>query len=103
LELVEIVSFCCWTLITSAGDCEQFQDVNHANRVLSDPRKKAIYDQYGSLGLYACEQFGEDNVNTYFLLTSPVFKVSQLNASFYTQYFETYILHLELYGCMYLS
>jgi len=66
----------------------QFQEVNHANRVLSDPRKKAIYDQYGSLGLYACEQFGEDNVNTYFLLTSPVFKVFQPNASCYIQSFE---------------
>jgi len=52
--------------------------VNHANRILSDPRKKAIYDEYGSLGLYACEQFGEDNVNTYFMLTSPLFKVSAM-------------------------
>jgi DnaJ family protein C protein 5 len=50
---------------------EKFQEVNHANRILSDPRKREVYDRYGSLGLYVCEQFGEDNVNTYFLLTSP--------------------------------
>jgi len=62
----------------------QFQEVNYANRILSDPRKKAIYDMYGSQGLYACEQFGEDNVKPYFLLTSPLFKVSSLSAELFT-------------------
>lgn len=50
---------------------EKFKEINHAHTVLSDTVKRNIYDQYGSLGLYVAEQFGEDNVNTYFVLTSP--------------------------------
>lgn len=49
---------------------EKFQEINHANGVLSDSVKRGIYDRYGSLGLYVAEQFGEENVNTYFVLTS---------------------------------
>jgi len=85
-------SFYCFIVI-------QFQEVNHANRILSDPRKKAIYDQYGSLGLYACEQFGEDNVNTYFLLTSPAFKVRRRTDVCFTWLFSLQLtrwLHLIL-------
>ena len=37
--------------------------------------KRGIYDRYGSLGLYVAEQFGEENVNTYFVLTSGWCKV----------------------------
>lgn len=50
---------------------EKFKEINYANSILSDPTKRSVYDQYGSLGLYISEQFGEDNVNTYFLLTNP--------------------------------
>jgi len=50
---------------------EQFKEINHAHSVLSDTVKRGIYDRYGSLGLYVAEQFGEENVNTYFVLTSP--------------------------------
>ena len=53
----------------------QFQEVNHANGVLSDTVKRNIYDRYGSIGIYVAEQFGEENVNTYFVLTSPWCKV----------------------------
>jgi len=53
----------------------QFQEVNHANGVLSDTVKRSIYDRYGSIGIYVAEQFGEENVNTYFVLTSPWCKV----------------------------
>jgi len=49
--------------------------VNHANGVLSDTVKRSIYDRYGSIGIYVAEQFGEENVNTYFVLTSPWCKV----------------------------
>jgi len=49
---------------------EKFKDINKANTVLSDLTKRNIYDNYGSLGLYIAEQFGEDTVNTYFLLSS---------------------------------
>ena len=48
----------------------QFKEINQANSVLSDEGKKAIYDSYGSLGLYIADQFGEANVKTYFALTS---------------------------------
>lgn len=49
---------------------EKFREINHAYSTLSDERKRQIYDQYGSFGLYVAEQFGDDNVNTYFRLTS---------------------------------
>ena len=49
---------------------EKFKEINRAHAILSDLTKRNIYDKYGSLGLYIAEQFGEENVNTYFLLTS---------------------------------
>ncbi|XP_075230372.1 cysteine string protein isoform X2 [Lycorma delicatula] len=49
---------------------EKFKDVNRAHAILSDVTKRNIYDNYGSLGLYIAEQFGEENVNAYFLVTS---------------------------------
>lgn len=49
---------------------EKFKEVNQAHRILSDQTKRNIYDTYGSLGLYIAEQFGEENVNAYFLVNS---------------------------------
>lgn len=49
---------------------EKFKEINNAHSILSDATKKNIYDKYGSLGLYVAEQFGEENVNTYFVLSS---------------------------------
>lgn len=49
---------------------EKFKEINNAHSILSDSTKKNIYDKYGSLGLYVAEQFGEENVNTYFVLSS---------------------------------
>ncbi|KAK7098431.1 dnaJ homolog subfamily C member 5-like isoform X2 [Littorina saxatilis] len=49
---------------------EKFKEINRANTILSDLTKRTIYDRYGSLGIYAAEQFGEENVNTYLVLTS---------------------------------
>ncbi|KAF4523984.1 hypothetical protein B566_EDAN010792 [Ephemera danica] len=46
------------------------KEVNRAHSILSDLTKRNIYDNYGSLGLYIAEQFGEENVNAYFLVTS---------------------------------
>ncbi|NP_001015988.1 uncharacterized protein LOC548742 [Xenopus tropicalis] len=49
---------------------EKFKEINNAHGILSDGTKRNIYDKYGSLGLYVAEQFGEENVNTYFVLSS---------------------------------
>lgn len=54
----------------------QFKEINRAYSILSDLTKRNIYDNYGSLGLYIAEQFGEENVNPYFLVTSGWCKVS---------------------------
>ncbi|CAB1330328.1 unnamed protein product [Coregonus sp. 'balchen'] len=49
---------------------DKFKEINNAHAILNDCTKRNIYDKYGSLGLYVAEQFGEDNVNTYFVLSS---------------------------------
>ncbi|XP_026465590.1 dnaJ homolog subfamily C member 5-like [Ctenocephalides felis] len=49
---------------------EKFKEVNRAHMILSDVSKRNIYDNYGSLGMYIAEQFGEENVNAYFMVTS---------------------------------
>ncbi|KAL1456844.1 hypothetical protein WDU94_001537 [Cyamophila willieti] len=49
---------------------DKFKEINRAHSTLSDQTKRNIYDTYGSLGLYVAEQFGEENVNTYFMVTS---------------------------------
>lgn len=55
---------------------EKFKEINNAHATLTDLSKRNIYDKYGSLGLYVAEQFGEENVNTYFMLSSWWAKVS---------------------------
>lgn len=54
---------------------EKFKEVNRAHTILNDTTKRNIYDNYGSLGLYIAEQFGEENVNAYFVVTSTWCKV----------------------------
>ncbi|KAK7075321.1 DnaJ subfamily C member 5B [Halocaridina rubra] len=49
---------------------EKFKEINYAHGILGDATKRNIYDNYGSLGLYIAEQFGEENVNTYFFVNS---------------------------------
>lgn len=49
---------------------EKFKEINRAHGILTDLTKRNIYDNYGSLGLYVAEQFGEENVNAYFIVTS---------------------------------
>ncbi|KAM4684727.1 dnaJ homolog subfamily C member 5B [Amazona ochrocephala] len=49
---------------------DKFKEINNAHATLTDLSKRNIYDKYGSLGLYVAEQFGEENVNTYFMLSS---------------------------------
>lgn len=59
---------------------EKFKEINNAHAILSDGTKKNIYDKYGSLGLFVAEQFGEENVNTYFVLSSWWAKVGETAA-----------------------
>uniref|UniRef100_A0A1I8F130 J domain-containing protein n=1 Tax=Macrostomum lignano TaxID=282301 RepID=A0A1I8F130_9PLAT len=56
------------------ASADRFKEINRANRVLSDETKKSIYDKYGSMGLHIASQFGEDNVNAYFVLSHPCCK-----------------------------
>ncbi|XP_054084381.1 dnaJ homolog subfamily C member 5 homolog isoform X3 [Zeugodacus cucurbitae] len=58
----------------NADAADKFKEVNRAHSILSDQTKRNIYDNYGSLGLYIAEQFGEENVNAYFVVTSPAVK-----------------------------
>ncbi|XP_067862999.1 dnaJ homolog subfamily C member 5-like isoform X2 [Heptranchias perlo] len=42
---------------------ETFKEINRANAILSDERKKRIYDSYGSAGLHLASMLGEDGEN----------------------------------------
>lgn len=42
---------------------EMFKKINQANAVLSDEKKRRLYDKYGSFGLYLAEQVGEENMD----------------------------------------
>ncbi|XP_072263281.1 dnaJ homolog subfamily C member 5G [Pyxicephalus adspersus] len=53
---------------------EKFKEINNANTILSDDNKRKIYDEYGSMGLYVAEQFGEESVKYYFLMSKCWFK-----------------------------
>lgn len=72
---------------------EKFKEINNAHAILSDATKKNIYDKYGSLGLFVAEQFGEENVNTYFVLSSWWAKVRKLphggDTTFLSKWFES--------------
>ncbi|KAF7235852.1 hypothetical protein EYD10_17317 [Varanus komodoensis] len=53
---------------------EKFKEINNANTTLSDETKRRVYDEYGSMGLYVSEQFGEESVKYYFLMSKWWFK-----------------------------
>ncbi len=54
----------------------QFKRINHAHSILSDEKKREVYDKYGSLGLYLAEQFGDDVVGRIMMFSSKWFQVS---------------------------
>lgn len=54
---------------------EKFKEINNANTILNDENKRKIYDEYGSMGLYAAEQFGDEGAKYYFLMSKCWFKV----------------------------
>jgi len=53
---------------------EVFKEINKANAILSDERKKRIYDAYGSLGLHAADTIGEENMAAYLLSQNKCFR-----------------------------
>ncbi|XP_028858127.1 dnaJ (Hsp40) homolog, subfamily C, member 5 gamma a isoform X1 [Denticeps clupeoides] len=53
---------------------EKFKEINNANTILNDETKRKIYDEYGSMGLYVSEQFGDESVKYYFLMSKCWFK-----------------------------
>lgn len=53
---------------------EMFKKINHANSILSDERKREIYDNYGSFGLYVADQFGDEVVDHIMLFSSKTFQ-----------------------------
>ncbi|KAM3856902.1 dnaJ homolog subfamily C member 5G isoform 1-T4 [Vipera latastei] len=53
---------------------DKFKEINNANVILSDENKRRLYDEYGSMGLYVSEQFGEESVKYYFLMSKCWFK-----------------------------
>lgn len=63
---------------------EKFKEINNANATLSDENKRKIYDEYGSLGLYVADQFGEESVKYYFLMSKCWFKALVVCCSIFT-------------------
>uniref|UniRef100_A0A803JRI7 DnaJ heat shock protein family (Hsp40) member C5 gamma n=1 Tax=Xenopus tropicalis TaxID=8364 RepID=A0A803JRI7_XENTR len=53
---------------------EKFKEINNAHSTLSDENKRKMYDEYGSMGLYVAEQFGDESVKYYFLMSKCWFK-----------------------------
>ncbi|XP_026889226.2 dnaJ homolog subfamily C member 5G isoform X1 [Acinonyx jubatus] len=53
---------------------EIFKEINTAHSILSDPKKRKIFDRHGSLGIYIYDHFGEEGVTYYFTLNSCWFK-----------------------------
>ncbi|XP_072187059.1 LOW QUALITY PROTEIN: dnaJ homolog subfamily C member 5-like [Excalfactoria chinensis] len=45
------------------------EEIDSAHATLSDAKRRQLYNQYGSLGLYVAEQFGDDAVHLYLLMS----------------------------------
>ncbi|KAG7465704.1 hypothetical protein MATL_G00156400 [Megalops atlanticus] len=63
---------------------EKFKEINNANSILNDETKRNIYDEYGSMGLYVADQFGEESVKYYFLMSKCWFKTLVVCCSIFT-------------------
>ncbi|CAG7719857.1 unnamed protein product [Allacma fusca] len=49
---------------------QNIKEVNRIHQILTDKKKKAIYDEYGSYGIHVAEKYGEDNVHFQSVVTS---------------------------------
>ena len=52
----------------------QFKKINHAHSILSDEKKRTVYDKHGSFGLYLADQFGDEFVDTFMTMSSKWFQ-----------------------------
>ena len=52
----------------------QFKKINHAHSILSDEKKRAVYDKHGSLGLHFADQFGDEFADTIMAFSSGWFQ-----------------------------
>ncbi|XP_063956535.1 dnaJ homolog subfamily C member 5-like, partial [Lytechinus pictus] len=78
---------------------ERFKEINRAHKVLNDEKKRQIYDEYGSFGIYIAEQIGEDNVDLYFLVNSKCFRITSVICFFCTCYCFCFCCCLCCFGC----
>ena len=53
---------------------QQFKKINEAHAILSDEKKREIYDKYGSFGLKMAEQFGDEFIDTFMAFSSGWFQ-----------------------------
>lgn len=53
---------------------EMFKKINHAHSILTDEKKRDIYDKYGSMGLMMADQFGDEFVDTIMTFSSGWFQ-----------------------------
>ena len=53
----------------------QFKKINRAHHILTDEKKRALYDKYGSFGLSIADQFGDEVVETLMMFRSKWFQV----------------------------
>ncbi|CDQ59632.1 dnaJ homolog subfamily C member 5B [Oncorhynchus mykiss] len=63
---------------------EKFKEINNANSILNDETKRKVYDEYGSMGLYVAEQFGDESVKYYFLIHKCWFKTLMVCCGIFT-------------------
>lgn len=78
---------------------DKFKEINRAHKVLTDEKKRQIYDDYGSVGLYIAEQIGEENVDLYFLVNSRCVRVCCSVCFFLTCYCFCFCCCLCCCGC----
>nr|ACO14644.1 DnaJ homolog subfamily C member 5 [Caligus clemensi] len=53
---------------------ETFKELNHANRILSDEKKRKVYDYHGSMGIQAVEMMGDGVIPVFLLVSSRWFQ-----------------------------
>lgn len=53
---------------------EKFKRINHAHGILTDEKKKEVYDKYGSFGLRIHEQFGDEVIDYIMMFSSKWFQ-----------------------------